>query len=77
MLQITVKECLESQKNFTDQGRSNIAMMLYGFGDGGGGPVVDMLKRAERLQDCDGVPRVRHATPEEFFADVRIFKLVF
>ncbi|CAG9530731.1 unnamed protein product, partial [Cercopithifilaria johnstoni] len=65
--QITVKECLDSRDNFTDHGRSNIAMMLYGFGDGGGGPNKDMLERAERLTDCDGVPRVQHATPQEFF----------
>ncbi|VIO88100.1 Uncharacterized protein BM_BM9778 [Brugia malayi] len=68
--QITVKECLDSRHNFTDHGRSNIAMMLYGFGDGGGGPNEDMLKRAERLADCDGVPRVQHATPQEFFIEL-------
>ncbi|MFH4975780.1 hypothetical protein AB6A40_002489 [Gnathostoma spinigerum] len=68
--QITVKECLESGSNFTDHGRSNIAMMLYGHGDGGGGPDEIMLKRAERLVDCDGVPRVLHSTPAEFFAEL-------
>ncbi|VDN18928.1 unnamed protein product [Gongylonema pulchrum] len=74
--QITVKECLESQSNFTDRGRSNVAMMLYGFGDGGGGPEENMLKRAARLEDCDGVPRVRHATPEAFFAEVTLHFIV-
>ncbi|VDM92714.1 unnamed protein product, partial [Onchocerca ochengi] len=68
--QITAKECLDSRDNFTDHGRSNIAMMLYGFGDGGGGPNKDMLERAERLADCDGVPRVQHATPQEFFTEM-------
>ncbi|VBB30952.1 unnamed protein product [Acanthocheilonema viteae] len=68
--QITVKECLDSRDNFTDHGRSSIAMMLYGFGDGGGGPNKDMLERAERLTDCDGVPRVQHATPQEFFTEL-------
>lgn len=65
-----MKECLDSRNNFTDHGRSNIAMMLYGFGDGGGGPNEDMLERAERLTDCDGVPRVQHATPHKFFTEV-------
>ncbi|VDK83362.1 unnamed protein product [Litomosoides sigmodontis] len=68
--QITVKECMDSRDNFTDHGRSNIAMMLYGFGDGGGGPNEDMLERAERLTNCDGVPRVQHATPQEFFNEL-------
>lgn len=61
---------MESQNSFTDRGRSNIAMMLYGHGDGGGGPDENMLKRAKRLEDCDGVPKVRHATPEAFFSEV-------
>uniref|UniRef100_A0A915BXT3 alpha-mannosidase n=1 Tax=Parascaris univalens TaxID=6257 RepID=A0A915BXT3_PARUN len=68
--QITVKECLESVQKFTDRGRSNIAMMLYGHGDGGGGPDESMLKRAQRLMNCDGIPKILHATPDEFFAEV-------
>ncbi|VDK58819.1 unnamed protein product [Anisakis simplex] len=68
--QITVKECLESLWNFTDRGRSKIAMMLYGHGDGGGGPDESMLKRADRLVDCDGVPKVKHSTPDEFFSEL-------
>ncbi|VDM46288.1 unnamed protein product [Toxocara canis] len=67
---ITVNECLESMSNFSDHGRSKVAMMLYGHGDGGGGPDEIMLKRAERLADCDGVPKVRHATPNEFFDEL-------
>lgn len=70
--QITVQECLESASNFSEKGRSNIALMLYGHGDGGGGPDEHMLERAERLADCDGVPRVLLATPEEFFTQLEL-----
>lgn len=48
-------------------------MMLYGYGDGGGGPDKNMLERAQRLVDCDGVPKILHATPNEFFAEVILF----
>lgn len=67
---MTVKECLESACNFTDRGRSGVALMLYGHGDGGGGPDQNMLERIKRLVDCDGVPRVIHGTPEDFFTRV-------
>jgi alpha-mannosidase len=31
--------------------------MLYGFGDGGGGPTPDMLEMLKRMKDIDGVPK--------------------
>lgn len=32
-------------------------MMLYGHGDGGGGPTEEMLERVERLNNVDGLPK--------------------
>ena len=32
-------------------------MLLFGHGDGGGGPTEDMLERLERVGDVDGLPR--------------------
>lgn len=61
---------MESARNFLDKGRSKIAMMLYGHGDGGGGPDEYMLKRAERLVDCDGIPKILNGTPNDFFHEV-------
>jgi alpha-mannosidase len=34
----TVKEILDNVKNLRDKGRTDCALMLFGDGDGGGGP---------------------------------------
>ena len=47
---------------------SNHALMVYGIGDGGGGPDAEHL---ERLQRCDGLsalPRVKMCAAGEFFS---------
>ncbi|MBW4438302.1 MAG: alpha-mannosidase [Pleurocapsa minor GSE-CHR-MK-17-07R] len=67
----TVDEVLHSVKNFRDHGRSDSSLYVYGFGDGGGGPTVDMVERLMRLRDVDGMPRVQMASPESFFEGVK------
>lgn len=57
-------------ENFQDKGRNDSAMMLYGHGDGGGGPTKDIMERIERLQDCDGIPRIISSNPSDFFHHV-------
>jgi alpha-mannosidase len=42
-------------------------LLLYGHGDGGGGPTDDMVQRLALLQDVDGVSRVIFAGPDEYF----------
>lgn len=49
-MQVTVEDTLKTVNSFRDKGRSNDALMLYGHGDGGGGPDRDMLERLIRLQ---------------------------
>jgi len=34
----SLKEVMMSQSNFKDKGRSNSSLLLFGDGDGGGGP---------------------------------------
>lgn len=53
--------------------KNDITSMLlsYGWGDGGGGPTRDHLEFLRRQVDLEGAPRVRHATPAEFFADLQ------
>ncbi|XP_063971164.1 alpha-mannosidase 2C1-like [Lytechinus pictus] len=67
---VKVEECLKNATNHRDKGRSDHSLMLYGFGDGGGGPTKDMLERMQRLKDVDGIPRVKPSTPKEFFSSV-------
>lgn len=45
-------------------------MLLFGFGDGGGGPDMAMLERLRRVKDVDGLPKTSIASPLEFFDSV-------
>ncbi|MCL5994751.1 MAG: alpha-mannosidase [Chloroflexi bacterium] len=64
---VTVKEALFNVSNFKDHERANESYLLFGFGDGGGGPTIDMLERLKRMKDVDGLPRMEQRTPAEFF----------
>ena len=44
--------------------------MPFGYGDGGGGPTREMLERARRLADLDGMPPVELGTVAGFFDHV-------
>jgi alpha-mannosidase len=46
-------------------------LLAFGWGDGGGGPTRDHLEFLSRARDLEGLPRVMHASPGEFFADLK------
>ncbi|MCX6032857.1 MAG: glycosyl hydrolase-related protein [Chloroflexi bacterium] len=52
--------------------KNGVSTMLlsFGWGDGGGGPERDHLEYLRRAADLEGAPRVRIASPAEFFADL-------
>lgn len=62
-----VQEVVYSQKNYKDLERSREAYLLFGYGDGGGGPTLGMLEQITRMKDVDGLPRVEMRSPAEFF----------
>ncbi|CAH1250253.1 MAN2C1 [Branchiostoma lanceolatum] len=64
------EDLLKTAKNHKDKGRVNSSVLLYGHGDGGGGPTEDMLERLRRLTDVDGLPRVAMSSPDKFFSQV-------
>ncbi|XP_035191627.1 alpha-mannosidase 2C1 isoform X3 [Oxyura jamaicensis] len=63
-----VEEMLKTVKNNKDKGRVNHSAVLFGFGDGGGGPTQKMLDRMKRMRDTDGLPRVQMSTPDRLFS---------
>ena len=63
-----VKEVLYNVSNFKDHERAKESYLLFGFGDGGGGPTTAMLEQLRRMQDVDGLPRTQIRAPREFFA---------
>lgn len=69
--QVSAKELQYSERNFKDKDLSDQAMILYGYGDGGGGPTRQMLGRVHRFADLQGVPPITIGTPDEFFESLR------
>lgn len=62
-----VKDVLYSMTNYKDLDRSTEAYLLFGWGDGGGGPTRAMLEQLSRMKDVDGLPRVEMRGPNQFF----------
>src|SRR5206468_3882261 len=56
--EVTVEGLRASAARFKDHDRTASSLLLFGYGDGGGGPMPEMLERARRLGDLQGVPRV-------------------
>lgn len=52
--------------------KNNINSMIlsFGWGDGGGGPTRDHLEYYRRARDLEGMPKVKMASPGEFFANL-------
>ncbi|KAJ3111536.1 Glycoside hydrolase, 38 vacuolar alpha mannosidase [Phlyctochytrium bullatum] len=55
-------------QNNKDKEYTNQSLLLFGNGDGGGGPLVEMLERLDRLQKIDSLPAtVTFGSPNDFF----------
>ncbi|MGQ9840376.1 MAG: alpha-mannosidase [Anaerolineae bacterium] len=63
----TVGDVLRSSANFRDHERARESYLVFGLGDGGGGPTLAMLEQLRRMKDVDGLPRVEMRSPEAFF----------
>ena len=68
---MSMHEVQYSQRNFLDKDLSRNAILLYGWGDGGGGPTREMTARIRRDRDLAGSPKVDFGTPDELFGRVR------
>lgn len=64
---VTGTQLRHAVENFKEAGRANSSMLLYGYGDGGGGPTREMLERLARVRNLEGFAKTHHATPQEFF----------
>lgn len=53
--------------NFADHAVSDVSLVCFGHGDGGGGPTAEMLERIRLFSDLDGVPPVEMGTVADFF----------
>ncbi|GAA4193680.1 glycoside hydrolase family 38 C-terminal domain-containing protein [Microbacterium oryzae] len=57
-----------AERQNAERGISDLSLVPFGFGDGGGGPTREMLETARRKCDLEGSPRVEIMRPDAFFA---------
>jgi len=65
------EDLARAQRNYREKGESNISLVPFGFGDGGGGPTREMLAAAERTRSLEGSPSVEIMSPLDFFDEAR------
>jgi alpha-mannosidase len=63
----TMPELLRVQRDYKDHDRSRTSLLVFGYGDGGGGPTKAMLETLRRARDLQGLPRTLQRTSDEFF----------
>lgn len=59
-----------TEKRYRERALSDKALMLYGIGDGGGGPGEYHLEMLERNKKIDGLPRIKQTRAKEFFDEL-------
>eukprot|EP00727_Mastigamoeba_balamuthi_P007702 m51a1_g3552 hypothetical protein (1012) ;mRNA; f:1020871-1024541 len=65
-----VEQSLKTETNNKDKERCARSIMLYGHGDGGGGPQLEMIERLQRLRlGVPGLPTIKPGSPSDFFAE--------
>ncbi|BDR53244.1 alpha-mannosidase [Bombiscardovia nodaiensis] len=65
--EMSSRDLMYAQENFKDKDISDHGILLFGYGDGGGGPTREMTMRAQRVRNLEGLPKVTYATPDKFF----------
>jgi alpha-mannosidase len=62
-----IAEMRRNARDYRDHAFSRRSLLVFGYGDGGGGPTPAMLETLRRTRDLQGVPRTTITTPAEFF----------
>jgi alpha-mannosidase len=62
-----IAEMRRNAREYSDHVFSRRSLLVFGYGDGGGGPTPAMLETLRRTRDLQGVPRTTMTTPEAFF----------
>jgi len=66
--ELTGEELARAERQHAERGFSDLSLVPFGFGDGGGGPTREMVETARRKADLEGSPRVSIERPDAFFA---------
>lgn len=73
----SLDQVCKSITNNKDLDRVNESLMLFGHGDGGGGPKLGMLEMSTRMQNLDGVPQVKFQSIHTFFQYYKVHLAIF
>ncbi len=65
--ELTPAQLREGVAAFRDHDRSEVSLILFGHGDGGGGPTAEMLEIAARAGDLRGLPLLELTASDSFF----------
>ncbi len=57
-------------RRFQQKDESHDVLMVYGYGDGGGGPTREMLENIQVMGELPGVPHVQSGKVRDFFTQV-------
>jgi len=66
-----VRDLIHQTENCADNDRTNQGLMLFGYGDGGGGPTTHMLEVLSRVKDFQGLPRTAQRPVDAFFTRLK------
>lgn len=64
---ISAAELHLAESKFAERGKSNVSLLPFGWGNGGGGPTRDMVEAGNRVRDLEGSPKLTFSSPERFF----------
>lgn len=62
----TPDEFLRGDRNDQQNAVAPMWLQAFGYGDGGGGPTEEMIRRVDRLANCAGLPRAQHSRVDHF-----------
>jgi alpha-mannosidase len=65
------RSMVKIERDYLDKNVSDIALMLFGIGDGGGGPGEEHLERLSREKNLSGLCPVVQEPAEQFFRKLR------
>jgi alpha-mannosidase len=67
--EVSAEDLARAERQFAEKGRANTSLLLFGYGDGGGGPTREMVAATRRARSLEGSPRVELGDPHQFFRD--------
>jgi alpha-mannosidase len=68
--EMTPSEVLGTWRNYTQKEHHDELMIVYGYGDGGGGPTREMIEDAHQFAQLSGAPQVRLGRVSEFLENL-------